>query len=491
MTHSATPLPAQKTLRFLPGSPLVGNMPDFTKNRLALFQRMARVGDVCGLHFGPFPGIFFNRPEHVQSILVEHVDDFDKGVALLHHALPPLIRDGIFCSEGGFHRHQRKLMAPPFQPRHIVSYADIMSHYGEQIQQTWPDGGVIDVNQQMTGLTMSIIGKALFDTDVFTETDELGEAMVVTFAYLSHVTSAFFTLPYSWPTPLNRRTRKAIQILRRRIRCFIDERRNNSTERNDLLSLLLRARTEDGEPMSDEQLMAECLNLFCAGHESTATTLTWTWYLLCQHPEIYQKVQREVDTVLRGRTPTYADLEQLPYCLQVFKEALRLYPPAYFTCRRALRDTEIDGYRVPKGRFVILAPYTLHRREEYFPEPELFKPERFTPEREKQRPRYAYVPFGAGPRVCIGNHFALMEGHLLLATLAQRVTFSLAPGQTIEIGPLHRLILRPSGEVNLRVKKRSSSPQPAQVVSLRAYNGAPGAVCTERACPGRFDMRGR
>src|SRR5579884_4109295 len=275
-TQVKTNIQNPKTFHYVRGYPFIGNLPEFTKDRLGLLQRMARTGDVCGLHFGPFPGILFNKPEHVQSILVEHAYDFDKGEAI-HNTFRPTIGDGVFSSEGDVHRHQRKLMAPPFQPRHIVSYADIMSHYGEQIQQTWPDGGVIDVNQQMTSLTMSIIGKALFDTDVFTETDELGEAMVVTFAYLSHVTSAFFTLPYSWPTPLNRRTRKAIQILRRRIRCFIDERRNSSRERNDLLSLLLQARNEDGKPMSDEQLMAECLNLFCAGHESTATTLTWTW----------------------------------------------------------------------------------------------------------------------------------------------------------------------------------------------------------------------
>jgi len=201
-------------------------------------------------------------------------------------------------------------------------------------------------------------------------------------------------------------------------------------------------------------LMAECATLFGAGHETTATTLTWAWYLLCQHPESYQKVLEEVDSVLQGRTPTYADLARLPYCLQVFKEAMRLYPPAYAFSRRAIRDVEIDGYRVPKNWFVLLTPYTLHRREEYFPEPEKFQPERFTPEREKQLPRYAYLPFGAGPRICIGQYFAMMEGHLLLATLAQRVSFSLVPGQTITPDPIHHLALRPDRAVDMTVKKR-------------------------------------
>src|SRR6266700_2741161 len=335
-----------------------------------------------------------------------------------------------------------------------ASYASIMGHYGEHIQQIWPDGSSIDVNQQMTNLTMSIIGKALFDADVFTETDELGAAMSVAIADIAHVTSVLFPPPYSWPLPRHLRTHKAVQVLRNHIQHFIDERRSNPTDRNDFLSILLQARDDDGKPMSDEQLMAECLTLFGAGHETTATALSWTWYLLCQHPEMYQKVQEEVDSVLQGRTPTYDDLARLPYCLQVFKEAMRLYPPAYLLSRGALRTVEVDGYRVPKDMVVLYAPYTLHRREEYFPEPEQFDPERFTPEREKRLPRYAFVPFGAGPRICIGMYFAMMEGHLLLATLAQRVSFSLVPGQTIVPDPVHNLALRPAGEVKVLVKRR-------------------------------------
>ena len=442
-----------KTFHYLHGYPLVGNLLEFRKDRLGLIRLLAREGDVCGLHFGPFPCIFFNKPEHVQSILVQHAYDFDKGLAV-HNTFRPVIGDGIFSSEGDFHRHQRKIMSPPFQPRHIVSYAEIMGYYGEQIQQTWLDHSVIDINQHMTNLTMSIIGKALFDADVFTETDELGVAMTVTLEYIAHATSVLFPPPYSWPLPRNLRTRRAVHVLRNYIQRFIDERRSNPTERNDFLSILLQARDEDGKPMSDEQLMAECLTLFGAGHETTATSLSWTWYLLCQHPEIYQKVQEEVDSVLQGRTPTYDDLARLPYCLQVFKEAMRLYPPAYLLSRRALREVEIDGYVVPKYMVVLYAPYTLHRREEYFPEPEKFDPERFIPEREKQLPRYAFVPFGAGPRICIGMHFAMLEGHLLLATLAQRVCFSLVPGQTIVPDPVHHLTLRPAGEVKVLVKRR-------------------------------------
>ena len=452
-THIETNRHTTKTFRYLRGYPLIGNLPDFRKDRLSLLQRMAREGDVCGMHFGPFSGILFNTPEQVRSILVDHAYDFDKGVAV-HKLLRPLFGDGIFSSEGDFHRHQRKLMSPPFQPRHIASYADLMGYYGEQIQQTWPDGSVIDVNRQMTNLTMSIIGKALFDADIFTETDELGAAMTLVMEYATQASSTLLPAPYRWQTPRNRRTHKAVQVLRTRIGRFIDERRNHPAERNDFLSILLRARDEDGHPMSDEQVMAECLTLFLAGHETTATALSWTWYLLCQHQESYRQVQQEVDRVLQGRTPTSADLARLPYCLQVFKEAMRLYPPAYAFARQALREVEIDGYRVPKGYVVLLAPYTLHRREDAFPEPETFDPERFTPEREKHLPRYAYLPFGAGPRICLGMYFAMMEGHLLLATLAQRISFALVPGQTIEPDSVHHVALRPAGAVHVTVKKR-------------------------------------
>ena len=456
-TQVVANIESPKKIRFIDGGSLfMGNLPEYARDRLSLFKRMAREGDVIGIRFGPFPAILFNKPEHVQSILVEHAYDFDKGIAV-HNVFRPVIGDGIFSSEGELHRRQRKLMAPSFQPRHIASYAEIIGYYGEQIQQTWPDGGVIDINQQMTNLTMSIIGKALFDADVFTEADELGAAMSITLEHVSHALSQLLPPPYSWPTPRNRRTHRAVQTLRTRIQSFIDERRKSPSERNDFLSILLQARDEDGNPMSDEQLMAECLTLFGAGHETTATALTWCWYLLCQHPEIYQKVRQEVDRVLQGRTPTYADLAQLPYCLQVFKEALRIYPPAYAISRRALREVEIDGYLVPKNRIILIAPYTMHRREEFFPQPEKFDPDRFVPEREKQLPRHAFMPFGAGPRICIGNHFSMMEGHLLLAALAQRVSFSLVSDQPVEVDPVHHLTLRPAGALNVRVNKRKRS----------------------------------
>ena len=430
--------------------PLVGSLPAFVqKNPLAFLLHVAHRGDVCGFHIGPFPLILFNKAEHVQSLLVEHADDMSKG-RLIHRAFGG---NGLFVSEGEFHRRQRKVMAPAFQPRQISTYADTIVRYGERVQQEWHDGEVVDLNQHMIAVTMSIIGKVLFDTDVFNKTDELGAAMAILNEDIVHKATSLFQAPSSWPTPRNLRVRQAAQVVQNHVQRFIDEQRTSASCRNDFLSILLHATDEDGKAMSDEQLMDECLTVFGAGHETTAAALSWAWYLLCQHREVYQKVQHEVESALEGRTPTYDDLAHLPYCLQVFKETMRLYPPAPVV-REALHDIEIDGYLVKKGYTIYISPYTLHRKAEYFPDPETFDPERFTLEQEKQLPRYAYLPFGAGPRICIGNYFALMEGQLLIATLAQRVTFTLVPGQTIKPDPVHNLTLSPGGKMEVIVKRR-------------------------------------
>jgi cytochrome P450 len=452
--QTKTPPQPSRSIPFVKGLPLLGSIPAYNSERLDLLQRITQeCGDVGGMHFGPFPVIIFNSSEYVHTIFVEHAYDFDKGV-YVHATFRPVIGNGLLISEGDVHRRQRKLIAPSFQPRHLAGYADAIVGYGERIQREWRDGEVIDVSREMTDLTMSIIGKALFDADVFTETDELGAAMREALAYASHRLSRLFSPPTSWPTPRNRRLRRASTVIRNRIGRMIDERRAHPGERSDFLSILLEARGEDGSAMSDQQISDECVTLFGAGHETTATALAWTWYLLCQHPDIYHKVQHEVDTVLQGRTPRYDDLPQLPYCSQVFKEALRLYPPIYIIGRQALKDVTIDGYLVRKGETVAIVPYALHRRPDYFPDPEMFDPERFTHEQEQRLPRYAYVPFGAGPRICIGMYFAMMEGHLLLATLAQRVSFELASQGSVEPDPYHTLAIRPMGGLPVIVKRR-------------------------------------
>jgi cytochrome P450 len=420
---------ATKTIPTIPELPLVGSLMAYIKDPFNFNLRMLHdCGDIAKFHYGPFPVIIINAPQLAHSVLVEHTYDFDRGVSV-YNAFYPMVGRGLFTSEGELHRQQRKLLAPSFQPRHITGYADTMVAYGEQIQQDWHEGAIIDIGEEMTRLTMSIVGKVLFDADVFTETDELGAAITTALSFVNYSLTRLFPIPINWPVPRSNRARKALAVLDSRIQKMIEERRESSVKRNDLLSVLLQSRDEDGRGMSDQQIRDEAMTLFTAGHETTATALTWAWYLLAQHPAVYDQMIEEVDSVLQGRTPTYADLAKLPYTLQVLKETIRLYPPAYALLRTSLHDIEMEGYSIHKRQSIIISIYAIHRRAEFFPNPEKFDPERFTPENEKRLPRYAYMPFGAGPRICIGNHFALMEGHLLLATLAQHVRFDLVAGQ--------------------------------------------------------------
>ncbi len=448
-----SPTPQAQAIPFTHEHFLLGSYREFLQDRIGFLPRLAREGDVRGFRIGPVPLLFFNKAEHAQHILVEHADNFSKG-KLMRKAVG---NNGLFVSEGEFHRRQRKLMSPCFQPHHIASYADTIVHYAGHLMQEWEDGAVIDINHSMIRFTMSIIGKVLFDTDFLSETDELGAAINTGLAYAVRTLTSPFTLPLSFPTQYNQRVRQATHLLEMRLSQMIEERRQHPDNRNDLLSHLLRARDDEGQPMSDQQLIDECVTLFTAGHETTAAALAWTWYLLCEHPQSYQKLQQEVDQELQGHLPTFDDLTRLPYCLQVFKEAMRLYPPASGILREALHNTIIDNYRVPKGATVMISPYTLHRRSDTFPEPERFQPERFEPIYEKQLPRSAYIPFGAGPRICIGNHFALMEGQLLIAAITQHCTFHLIPGQEIVPDIVHHLALRPGSAVKVRVHVRSKN----------------------------------
>ncbi len=445
---------ATKPIPTIPELPVVGSLMVYNHDPLNFNLRaFDKFSDIVKFHFGPFPAILINAPELARSVLVEHVYDFDKGESM-HKAFQPIIGNGIFISEGDFHRQQRKLLAPSFQPRHIAGYADTMAVYSEQIQQGWPEGMTIDIGQQMTYLTMSIVGKVLFDADVFTETDDLGAAMSTLFSFANYSLSHLFPIPLNWPVSRSRQARKALTVLDGRIQKMIEVARESGEERDDFLSVLLKSKDEDGHGMSDKQIRDEVLTLFGAGHETTATALTWVWYMLAQHPALYDNVIAEVDTVLQGRTPTYADLAKLPYSLQVLKETMRLYPPAYAVSRVALHDMEIGGYPIHKKEAVIISIYAIHRRADLFSDPEKFDPDRFTLENEKQLPRYAYMPFGAGPRVCIGNHFALMEGQLLLAALAQRVRFTLVPGQHPLPDPTKTITTRPDKDIKMVVSRR-------------------------------------
>ena len=440
----------QATIPTVPGLPLIGNLLDFRFNRLDLMLRMSRKsGDIAVFHLGSRTVVMLNTSELVHAALVDHASDFEKTPVFRIHGRP-LLGNGLLTSENEFHKRQRRLVAPPFQHRRIASYGDIMVSYSEQIQQDWADGETIDIAREMMRLTLWIVGKTLFDADVLGEAEELGKALKVAMRRFNSEMSAVVHIPYTWPTPGNWRVRKAIARLDAIVYQMIEERRRSKEDRGDLLSMLLSARDEDdGSFMSDRQVRDEAMTILLAGHETTAVALTWAWYLLAQHPHVYTRMRDEVDRVLGGRLPAFADLPKLPYTLQVLKESMRLYPPAYGFARQAVRPVTIGNYHLAAGTLIAISPYAMHRRPDYFPEPERFEPERFTPEAEQRLPRHAYIPFGGGQRICIGNSFALMEGHLVLATLAQHVNFALVPGQRVELEPI--VTLRPKNGIKMKV----------------------------------------
>jgi len=437
----------------LPGLPLFGNVFALRNKRLELLERISQTfGDIGALHFGPSLVPLLNAPELVRQVLVDQSAAFEK-TATVRSLGTPILGNSVFLSEGEEHRHQRRLLAPLFQHSRVLHYAEIMMNCTERLQATWEEGVTINLADEMTRLTLWIISKILFDADVEGSERELGEVLTYTFRHFTDAITNPLRLPQSWPTPRNRRARQAIDQVNATIYRMIEERRRSSEDRGDFLSTLLHAQDEEhATSLSNQQARNEILSLFVAGHETTATALIWCWYLLSQHPEIYARMRAEGDHVLAGRLPTVADLPNLPYTLQVFKETLRLYPPVYAFTRGAIAPVQLGKYSIPKGTSVVISPYTLHRRSDFFPDPERFDPERFDPQQEQKLVRYSYLPFGAGSHICLGMHFALLEGHLLLATLAQRLTFEFAGSGSIDPEPL--LTLRPRGRVLMRVRRR-------------------------------------
>jgi cytochrome P450 len=331
-----------------------------------------------------------------------------------------------------------------------------MGAYAAARRDRWRTGASIDVHREMLALTLAIVGKTLFDADVEHEAAEIGEALATTFESFQF---GFF-LPFGellerLPLPATLRFRKARARLDATIYRLIEERRNSGTDRGDLLSMLLRARdTEgDGGGMTDLQLRDEAMTLFLAGHETTANALTWTWYLLSQHPEVEARLHAEIDAALGSRVPTADDLASLPYTRMILAESMRLYPPAWILGRRALASFEAGGYEIPRRSIVLMSQFVTHRDPRWFPEPERFDPGRFAPERQAERPKFAYFPFGGGPRVCVGEQFAWMEGVLALATIARRWRLSLEPGHPIALQPI--ITLRPKFGMRMIVHARA------------------------------------
>jgi cytochrome P450 len=403
-------------------------------------------GDVVRFRLLSWPAYALYHPDHVKHVLQENHRNYNKDFFIMK-ATRQIFGNGLFTNDGESWLRQRRLMQPSFHHKRLASFGRLMTEATvamlERWQATTPGDVPLDIPLEMMRLTLRVAGLSLFSLDLSNEVDTVGR----TFTTIGPLLSRYANLPFPplWvPTPGNRRLQAGLNTLNTVVYAIINERRTRpiDTDAADLLGMLLSARDEEtGEGMSDQQLRDEVLILLLAGYETTATALTWTWYLLSQHPEVERHLHAELDTVLSGRLPTVEHLDALPYTRMVIQEVLRLYPPAFGFTRHAVASDEIGGYRIQANSMVFVSQYCTHRHPAFWEEPEVFDPERFTPERSAGRPRFAYFPFGGGPRQCIGNAFALMEAQLVLATVAQRYSLRLVPGHPVE--PHVLVTLRP------------------------------------------------
>ncbi len=430
-----------------------GVMREYQDDPLGFTTRCAReFGDIVSARFLYVPCYFIYHPDHIEQVLVTQQRNFIKPVSFQTPFMRRLVGNGLLTSEGEFWKRQRRLAQPAFHRERINSYSQAMTTYAERMMMSWRSGETRDLHEDMMQLTLEIVAKTLFDADVTETAREVGQLLSVIVEPFSYQATFKWILDNRLPTPANRRFHRTAQRLDEIVFSIINERRASNSDRGDLLSMLLAAQDDDGNQMTDQQLRDEAMTLFLAGHETTALTMSWTWYLLAQNPTVEAKLLAEIEAVLGGRTPTMADLPALKYADQVIKEAMRLYPPAYAMGRQALQEFELGGYRIPAKSQLFFFQYVTHRDPRYFDEPEAFKPERWTEEFVKQLPRYAYFPFGGGPRLCIGNSFAIMETVLILATIAQRFRLKLVSEEAIK--PIPGITLRPENGVKMVLEKR-------------------------------------
>ena len=444
--------------------PLLGNMMDINRQGVIGFayQAWREYGDVCRFQFGPMRAQLFVRPEAVHHIMAEKRQNYIKGAS--HDKMRLWLGKAILTSEGADWQRQRRLMQPTYTPRGVMHFANLMTDAIQQVEARWlahagrAAGEAINVNAEMVRMTTSIISLAMFGEDISDTARTVDEALQTILSQTVQRMTAIIDPPLFIPTPANRRFQWAERTLDAFVYDIIQRRRRLGSQAqssgDDLLWLLIQARDEEtGAVMDDRQLRDEVMVTFFAGHDTSAQLLTWCWYLLAQNEAVEEKLHAELERVLAGRTPTLDDVPQLTYTRMVLDEALRLYPPVAMFPRDVLADDTIDGYAVPAKSMVFVGPYMTHRHPEFWERPLEFYPEHFTPEQVERRPRYAYYPFSAGPRTCIGNHFALLEATLALAELAQRVRLRLAPGQRIE--PEFVGTLRPVGaRLMMRVEER-------------------------------------
>jgi cytochrome P450 len=421
------------------------------RNRLEFLQRMARYGDVSHVRIGPQPVFLFRHPDAIKDVLVTQHRNFIKGRGL--QRAKRLLGEGLLTSEGAFHLRQRRLAQPAFHRQRIAGYADVMAAYAERAAARWHDGQETDIAEEMMRLTLAIAGKTLFDADVEDEAEEIGEALTAALEMFSLALLPGAELMDRLPLPHTRRFNRARARLDDVVYRMIDERRASGEDRGDLLSMLMLARDVEGDggAMTDEQLRDEAMTILLAGHETTANALAWTWDLLGRHPEVEARLHAEAYALGSG-TLGMGDVSRLRYTRMVLAESMRLYPPAWVVGYRAVDDCTVAGWHVPARALCVMSQFIVHRDARWFPDPDRFDPERWSADRQAERPRFAYFPFGGGPRQCIGEQFAWTEGVLLLATIARK--WRVRPLRPAMAEPYPVFTLRPKDGVPVRLERR-------------------------------------
>jgi cytochrome P450 len=455
-----------KAINYEKGLPVIGCLPEFIKSPIDFFARLAReYDDLIEFSLAGMDVVLICDGELAHQILVKEIKNFrksDRDALIMGRVLG---RGLVTNTHFAHHKTQRKLVQPGFHFRRIQSYADTMSTYTSEFVSDW-NSGLRDVSDDMFKLTMYIVCKTLFNVDMnemADEADKIGHTMKVVQDCIDHQFNQMVVLPNWFPSPSNIKLNTARKILNDTISKMITTRRAETANTPgvdiepkylDMMSMLLDAKYEDGSSMNDQLIMDELITLFAAGHETTSNALTWAIYLLSQNPDNQQKLQEELDQVLEERDAQFSDLENLKYTEMVIKESMRLLPPAWtLNARQANQDTQIGKYLFPKGKVVFISPYANHRNPKYFEHPDQFEPERFSAEQEKSIPKYAYIPFGAGPRVCIGQSFAMMEAKIILATLLNR--FDIIADKAMKFEPQAQITLSNKEGMKVYLQKRA------------------------------------
>ena len=446
----------------LPSRHLFGHLPELRKEPLSFLKRvMSERGERARVRLGTTTALFLGCPQLIQQLLVDHAYDYEKNRSLTVFARP-VLGDGLVTSQGAKHRTRRAIVAPAFQPRRIRRFVDTIAGETDRVLDSLLKTTSTDLNEAMTRLTLHVVTSTLLRTEVEGDVQRVGEAFTAVSEALMNLVRSPLPLPPRFPTPSGRKLLRAAGELDAIVRRILHERRRDDTGYDDVLAMLLEGRDETGAQLSIEDLRDEVMTLLLAGHETTANALTWALQLVATTPRVAKKLRSEVDQALGSRPPRYEDLAALPYCLQIIKEALRLYPPAYLVGRIATQDTALGDFHIPKGQLVFANVYGLHHWARFHPDPERFEPERFDDQAEKRWQRNTYLPFGTGPRVCVGNHFALMEAQVVLARFSQRLELSGAISGLAKPAPL--ITLRPEPPVLMQVRPRreaqAAQPRP-------------------------------